>query len=260
MRARTHTRAHTHVVHVCFKAPEIHVLEGGDSQREGVSRARRSEEGEEGGVCLRSRGTVQLPTPQRGFEPNRPAELQRLQTNAHETRGKQVSEPRCARIPLPPSPPLVPGHASEAHRGGFSSVGPRVDGNPERRGARGERAPEPRSGGARGGRGGLHLKPPKKEGKRENNRQPQTWVYRRAVCIRPPWSRIASSRCGTGVSAGHRAPSTGPSTSCRNAGGRPDVLSSQMLLLHNSKHSPVSVLVLTTKFHKLFSYKHLGLK
>ncbi|CAB1421894.1 unnamed protein product [Pleuronectes platessa] len=124
------------------------------------------------------------------------------ETNAHETRGNKCPSPAVpgSLCPAPPSP--VPGHAAEARRGGLSSVGPRVAGTPERRGGRGERAPEPRSGGAHGGRGGLvkiSETKEKEEGKREKQ-QTTTDMSLPTNCVYPPPSvqdRFFTARNGS---------------------------------------------------------------
>lgn len=109
------------------------------------------------------------------------------------------------------------------------------------------RAKEKQRSAQRRRRKGKNSEEGKKERKGRRSLKHKQWVYRLTVCIRPPRFRTGTSPCGTGTSAGPRAPSTGPSTSCRNAGGRPDVLSVQMLLmlliLHNFKHTAVNILL-----------------
>lgn len=218
-----YTLPHTssRIVHVFFK-DSVHV----PGRRRQTERA--IERQGEGGVYLQSGDLVQLWTPQFGFESNLVFNYLRaaLQTawNWGASLRKWLFKTHTALTPLSLLHSLHVldwRHVAETHRGGLSSVCPCVNGNPALGEERGESAQKPRSSGAPGGEAkGILVENKSKR----NRKQSQTWVYRLTLCICPPRSMIGTSKCVTGISAGLRAPSTGPSTSCRNAGGRPDVL------------------------------------
>lgn len=86
------------------------------------------------------------------------------------------------------------------------------------------------------GRGRRRRETISREQSQRREEQAQTWVYPLTVCIWPPQSRIATLKCGTGISAARHVQSTGQLILCRNEDGRPDVVLTQLLMLHNSKY------------------------
>lgn len=120
-------------------------------------------------------------------------------------------------------------HATKAHSRGLSSICLRGNGNMRQCEGREQNVEESRSRGSLGATG-VQLTKTKAEGR---STSAQTWVYRITVCIWPPRSRIAASKSGVGIFAGHRVLSTGQLTLFRNAGGRTAVALIQMLMLHN---------------------------